>query len=157
MSSGADEDLIEVLTTHLKLDIDDIYEYHNIPINLGTLWYIVSQESLAHLTLPTYTPKTLPPFDDNGDMFEAIEKRDVLLYHPYESFDPVVRFIDEASKDPNTLSMRMTLYRVGKNSPIVKALIRASKEGKQVTVLVELKARFDEENNLHWAKALTNL
>jgi len=149
----ADKELVDFLTQHLQLDDLDIYKY-KIPLNLGTLWDIVTQEELAHLTLPTYTPKTLPPFDDNSDIFEAIEKQDVLLYHPYESFDPVVRFIDEASKDPNTLSMRMTLYRVGKNSPIVKALIRASKDGKQVTVLVELKARFDEENNLHWAKAL---
>jgi polyphosphate kinase len=149
----ADSELVNFLTQYLKLDELDIYKY-KIPLNLGTLWDIVSQEELAHLTLPTYTPKTLPPFDDNSDIFEAIEKKDVLLYHPYESFDPVVRFIDEASKDPNTLSMRMTLYRVGKNSPIVKALIRAAKDGKQVTVLVELKARFDEENNLHWAKAL---
>ncbi len=153
MGIDADEDLIELLTTHLKLNIDDIYEYQ-IPLNLSRLWSIVSKEAFAHLTLPTYTPKTLPPLDDNSDMFEAIEKRDILLYHPYESFDPIVRFIEDASKDPNTLSMRMTLYRVGKNSPIVKALIRASRDGKQVTVLVELKARFDEENNLHWAKAL---
>jgi polyphosphate kinase len=150
---GADEELVDFLTTHLRLDSIDIY-YYKIPLNLGTLWHIVGQEELAHLTLPTYTPKTLPPFDDNSDIFEAIEKQDVLLYHPYESFDPVVNFIEEASKDPNTLSMRMTLYRVGKNSPIVKSLIRASQDGKQVTVLVELKARFDEENNLHWAKAL---
>ncbi len=85
-----------------------------------------------------------------------MDREDILLYHPFESFDPVVKFIDSASKDPNTLSVRMTLYRVGKNSPIVKSLIRASREGKQVTVLVELKARFDEENNLHWAKALEN-
>jgi len=149
----ADKELVDFLTQHLQLDDLDIYRY-KIPLNLGTLWDIVTQEELAHLTLPTYTPKTLPPFDDNSDIFEAIEKQDVLLYHPYESFDPVVRFIDKASKDPNTLSMRMTLYRVGKNSPIVKSLIRASRDGKQVTVLVELKARFDEENNLHWAKAL---
>ncbi len=153
MGIDADEDLIELLTTHLKLDTDDIYEYQ-IPLNLSRLWSIVTKESLAHLTLPTYTPKTLPPLDENSDMFEVIEKRDILLYHPYESFDPVVRFIEDASKDSNTLSMRMTLYRVGKNSPIVKALMRASRDGKQVTVLVELKARFDEENNLHWAKAL---
>ncbi|MCK5853756.1 MAG: RNA degradosome polyphosphate kinase [Sulfurovaceae bacterium] len=153
LMEGADDDLVEFLTTHLHLDEHDIYHY-KIPLNLGTLWHIVGQEALAHLTLPTYTPKTLPPFDDNSDIFEAIEKKDVLLYHPYESFDPVVRFIEEASKDPNTLSMRMTLYRVGKNSPIVNALIRAAQDGKQVTVLVELKARFDEENNLHWAKAL---
>ena len=153
LMEGADADLVEFLTTHLQLDEHDIYHY-KIPLNLGTLWHIVGKEALAHLTLPTYTPKTLPPFDDNSDIFEAIEKKDVLLYHPYESFDPVVRFIEEASKDPNTLSMRMTLYRVGKNSPIVNALIRAAQDGKQVTVLVELKARFDEENNLHWAKAL---
>ncbi|NEW61018.1 RNA degradosome polyphosphate kinase [Sulfurovum sp. bin170] len=153
LMEGADEELVEFLTTHLKLDSHDIY-YYKIPLNLGTLWHIVGQKKLAHLTLPTYTPKTLPPFDDNSDIFEAIEKKDVLLYHPYESFDPIVNFIEEASKDPNTLSMRMTLYRVGKNSPIVDALIRASQDGKQVTVLVELKARFDEENNLHWAKAL---
>ncbi|SFV56857.1 Polyphosphate kinase [hydrothermal vent metagenome] len=153
LMEGADEELVEFLTSHLKLDSLDIY-YYKIPLNLGTLWHIVGKEALAHLTLPTYTPKTLPPFDDNSDIFEAIEKQDVLLYHPYESFDPIVNFIEEASKDPNTLSMRMTLYRVGKNSPIVKALIRASEDGKQVTVLVELKARFDEENNLHWAKAL---
>lgn len=148
-----DEDLVKFLTTHLKLNPLDIY-YYNIPLNLGTLWNIVGEESLAHLTLPTYTPKILPPFDENNNIFEAIEKQDILLYHPYESFDPVVRFIQEAAKDPNTLSMRMTLYRVGKNSPIVKALIKAAKSGKQVTVLVELKARFDEENNLHWAKVL---
>jgi polyphosphate kinase len=153
LMEGADETLVEFLTTHLKLSHQDIY-YNKIPLNLGTLWHIVGQEELAHLTLPTYTPKTLPPFDDNSDIFEAIEKKDVLLYHPYESFDPIVNFIEEASKDSNTLSMRMTLYRVGKNSPIVKALIRAAQDGKQVTVLVELKARFDEENNLHWAKAL---
>jgi len=153
LMEGADEDLVSFLTTHLQLEEHDIYNY-KIPLNLGTLWHIVGKEALAHLTLSTYTPKTLPPFDDNSDIFESIEKKDVLLYHPYESFDPVVRFIEEASKDPNTLSMRMTLYRVGKNSPIVKALIRAAEDGKQVTVLVELKARFDEENNLHWAKVL---
>lgn len=153
LMEGADEELIELLTTHLQLDEHDIY-YYKIPLNLGTLWHIVGQEALAHLTLPTYTPKILPPLNEDTDILKTIEQKDILLYHPYESFDPVVRFIEEASKDPNTLSMRMTLYRVGKNSPIVKALIRAAQDGKQVTVLVELKARFDEENNLHWAKAL---
>jgi len=153
LMEGVDEDLIKFLTTHLELDPLDIY-YYNIPLNLGTLWHIVGEASLSHLTLPTYSPKNLPPFSENKNLFKAIEKQDVLLYHPFESFDPVVRFIQEAAKDPDTLSMRMTLYRVGKNSPIVKALIKAAKAGKQVTVLVELKARFDEENNLHWARAL---
>ena len=153
LREGVDEDLVKFLTTHLELDPHDIYAY-DIPLNLGTLWNIVSEAALSHLTLPTYSPKNLPPFSENKNLFKAIEKQDVLLYHPYESFDPVVRFIQEAAKDPDTLSMRMTLYRVGKNSPIVKALIKASKAGKQVTVLLELKARFDEENNLHWARAL---
>jgi polyphosphate kinase len=153
LHENADEDLIKFLTTHLELDPLDIYGY-NIPLNLGTLWEIVGETSLSHLTLPTYSPKILPPFSENKNIFKAIEKQDVLLYHPFESFDPVVRFIKEAADDPDTLSMRMTLYRVGKNSPIVKSLIKASKAGKQVTVLLELKARFDEENNLHWARAL---
>ena len=153
LMEGVDEDLVDFLTTHLELDPLDIY-YYNIPLNLGTLWEIVGENSLSHLTLPTYSPKNLPPFSENKNLFKAIEKQDVLLYHPFESFDPVVRFIQEAAKDPDTLSMRMTLYRVGENSPIVKALIKAAKAGKQVTVLVELKARFDEENNLQWAKKL---
>ena len=153
LMESTDKSLIKFLTTHLKLDPLDIY-YYNIPLNLGTLWQVVGEDSLSHLSLPSYPPKTLPPFDEEKNIFEAIEKQDVLLHHPYESFDPVVRFIQEASKDKNTLSMRMTLYRVGKNSAIVKALIHAAKSGKQVTVLLELKARFDEENNLHWAKVL---
>ncbi|CAA6814015.1 MAG: Polyphosphate kinase (EC [uncultured Sulfurovum sp.] len=153
LMEGVDSDLIKFLTTHLELDPHDIYQY-NIPLNLGTLWSIVGEADLSHLTLPTYSPKNLPPFGENKNIFKAIEKQDVLLYHPYESFDPVVRFIKEAAGDSQTLSIRMTLYRVGKNSPIVKALIKAAKAGKQVTVLLELKARFDEENNLHWAKAL---
>ncbi|SFV52876.1 Polyphosphate kinase [hydrothermal vent metagenome] len=153
LMEGADESLLKFLTTHLKLDPLDIY-YYNMPLNLGTLWNIVTEEKLAYLTLPNYSPKILPPFDEDNDIFTTIEKQDVLLYHPYESFDPVVNFIQEAAKDPNTLSMRMTLYRVGKNSPIVKALIKAAKADKQVTVLVELKARFDEETNLHWARKL---
>ncbi len=86
-------------------------------------------------------------------MFDQIEKKDIILFHPYESFDPVVEFISQASKDPDVLSIRMTLYRVGKDSPIIKSLIEAT-ESKQVSVLVELKARFDEENNLSWVKAL---
>ncbi len=153
LMEGVDEDLVDFLTTHLELDPLDIY-YYNIPLNLGTLWDIVTETSLSHLTLPTYSPKILPPLSENKNLFKAIEKQDILLYHPFESFDPVVRFIQDAAKDPDTLSIRMTLYRVGKNSPIVKALIKASKAGKQVTVLVELKARFDEENNLQWAKKL---
>jgi len=150
---GADENLISFLTTYLKLDDNDIYTYNNLPLDLGSLWQIVGSKELAHLVLPTFTPKVLPPLDSE-DIFEAIEKQDVVLYHPYDSFEPVVKFIQQASEDRDTVAIRMTLYRVGQKSPIVKALIDAVRDGKQVTVLVELKARFDEENNLRWAKAL---
>ena len=153
LMKSANRDLVDFLNSHMKLDEDDIYYYRGAPLNLGSFWQIVGDKGLSHLILPTYTPKTLPPLNSD-DIFSAIEKQDVLLYHPYDSFDPVVKYIQQASVDPDTIAIRMTLYRVGPKSPIVKALIEAVRDGKQVTVLVELKARFDEENNLIWAKAL---
>ena len=153
LMEGADQGLLNFLLSHLNLDENDIYSYKGVPLNLGTLWQIVGDKALSHLVLPTFTPKTLPPLDSEN-IFKAIEKQDVLLYHPFDSFEPVVQFIKEGAADPDTLAIRMTLYRAGQKSPIIKALIDAVREGKQVTVLVELKARFDEENNLRWAKAL---
>ena len=153
LMEGADEGLLHFLLSHLDLDENDIYSYKDVPLNLGTLWQIVGDKELSHLVLPTLTPKTLPPLDSEN-IFEAIDKQDILLYHPFDSFEPVVQFIKEAAADPDTLAIRMTLYRAGQKSPIIKALIDAVRDGKQVMVLVELKARFDEENNLRWAKAL---
>lgn len=153
IQKDSDEDLIAFLNRHINVDDEDIYR-HTIPLNLGALWQLVGQKKFAHLTLPVFKPKTLPPLDKNENIFRVIDRQDLLMYHPYESFDPVVEFIQKASKDPNVLAIRMTLYRAGKNSPIVKALAEAADSGKQVTALVELKARFDEENNLIWAKAL---
>ncbi len=150
---GADADLINFLLSHLNLDNKDIYSYKSLSLNLGSLWQIVGDKALSHLVLPTFAPKILPPLN-NENIFEAIEKQDVLLYHPFDSFEPVVQFIKQAAADPETITIRMTLYRAGPKSPIVKALIDAVRDGKQVMVLVELKARFDEENNLRWAKAL---
>ena len=153
IEEGADPDLLNFLNSHMQIFFKDIYTY-KVPLNLGALWQIVSNKDFSHLALPPYSPKSLPPFDTNESVFKVIDKGDVLLFHPYESFDPVLKLIKEASKDPKVVSIRMTLYRVEKNSQIVQALIDAANDGKQVTAVVELKARFDEENNLHWAKAL---
>lgn len=147
----SDRSFLQFLQTHIHLQESDIYEY-DLPLNLGSLWQIISHRNYSHLLYPPFHPKN--PLELNeGNLFEQISKRDIVLFHPYESFDPVVEFISQASKDPDVLSIRMTLYRVGKDSPIIKSLIEAA-ESKQVSVLVELKARFDEENNLSWVKAL---
>lgn len=155
IDKDCDPEILDFLNLHMKIFHKDIYEY-SIPLTLGALWQIVGDKEFSHLLLPQYTPKTLPPFGENVSMFDAIDKEDVLVFHPYESFDPVAQFIKEAAKDPKVISIRMTLYRVEKNSSIIQALIDAANDGKQVTVMVELKARFDEENNLHWAKSLEN-
>ncbi|NPA03834.1 MAG: RNA degradosome polyphosphate kinase [Epsilonproteobacteria bacterium] len=150
---SAKEELVEFLKSHLLIQDEDIYRY-KIPLNLGGLWQIASNKNFPHLLFEPYTPKVPPPLDSTDDIYTVLDNQEILLYHPYESFEPVVKFIADASKDPNVLAIRMTLYRVGKNSPIVKALIDAAESGKQVTAMVELKARFDEENNLIWAREL---
>ncbi|MDR1614197.1 MAG: RNA degradosome polyphosphate kinase [Campylobacteraceae bacterium] len=155
IKKDADPDIVEFLNSHMRIFQKDIYEY-SIPLNLGALWQIVGNKDFLHLTTPPYTPKILPPLNTNESIFAIIDKGDILIAHPYESFDSVTSFVQEAAKDPKVISIRMTLYRVEKNSPIVQALINAASDGKQVTAMVELKARFDEENNLHWAKALEN-
>ncbi|WP_457743227.1 RNA degradosome polyphosphate kinase [Sulfurimonas sp.] len=153
VGSNADDEIINFFNQHAHVYKNDIYKFHTF-LNLSSLWQIVSNKDFAHLLAPSFQPKTLPPFDSNEDYFSILEKQDVLLYHPYDSFEPVVNLIQCAAKDPDVVSIKMTLYRSGTKSPIVKALIDASESGKQVTVMVELKARFDEENNLIWAKAL---
>ncbi len=153
IEDNCDEELLDFLNFHLSVNERDIYSY-NIPLNLSALWDIITDKKFSHLNLPLHQPKSLPPFNHNESIFKILDREDVMTMQPYESFDPVVKFIQDAAKDPKVLSIRMTLYRVGKNSPIVQALINASNNGKQVTVMVELKARFDEENNLIWAKAL---
>ena len=153
IGSRGDEEITNFFNRHTNVYKDDIYKFHTF-LNLSSLWQIVSNKDFAHLLLPTFNPKNLPPLDGNENIFATLDKQDILLYHPYESFEPVVKFIQNASKDPDVVSIKMTLYRSGSNSPIVQALMNASESGKQVTVMVELKARFDEENNLIWAKAL---
>ncbi len=153
VGSNADDEIINFFNRHTNVYKDDIYKFHTF-LNLSSLWQIVSNKDFAHLLAPPFKPKNLPPFDNGENIFTTLEKQDVLMYHPYESFEPVVKLIQDAAKDSDVVSIKMTLYRSGTNSPIVKALMDASESGKQVTVMVELKARFDEENNLIWAKAL---
>jgi len=154
IEESASNDLIEFLISHLKISKDDIYKY-SIPIGLGNFWQIVNNKRFSNLLLPIYTPKLIPPFEKNKSIFESLnEVEEIILVHPFESFDPIQKLVEEAANDPNVLAIRMTLYRVEKQSPIVKALIDAANSDKQVTVMVELKARFDEENNLRWAKVL---
>ncbi len=148
-----DEEIVNFFNQHTNVYKDDIYRFHTF-LNLSSLWQIVGNKDFAHLLSAPFKPKNLPPFDLGDNIFTTLDKQDVLLYHPYESFEPIVRLIQDAAKDPDVVSIKMTLYRSGTNSPIVQSLISASESGKQVTVMVELKARFDEENNLIWAKAL---
>ena len=154
IEKDCDSELLGFLNSHLRINSRDIYEY-SVPLNLGALWDIVGNKNFSHLLLPQYRPKTLPPLDNtNESIFDILDRQDVLTMQPFESFEPVVKLIKDASTDSQVLSIRISLYRVGKNSPIVQALIDAANSGKQVTAIVELKARFDEENNLIWAKAL---
>lgn len=153
VGSNADDEIINFFNRHTNVYKDDIYKFHTF-LNISSLWEIVGNKNFAHLLSAPFKPKNLPPLDNTENIFTTLEKQDLLLYHPYESFEPVVRLIQNASKDPDVVSIKMTLYRSGTNSPIVQALMNASESGKQVTVMVELKARFDEENNLIWAKAL---
>ncbi|MBD3800444.1 MAG: RNA degradosome polyphosphate kinase [Campylobacterales bacterium] len=149
----ADDELIDFFNRHTNVYKDDLYRF-KIVLNLASLWQIVDNKDFAHLVAAPYKPQNLPPLDSEDSIYSVLDKQDILLYHPYESFEPIVKFIQAAAKDPDVVSIRMTLYRSGTNSPIVNALMQAAESGKQVTTMVELKARFDEENNLIWAKAL---
>ncbi len=153
LSNHADDDLLNFFNRHANVFKDDIYRFQTY-LNLGALWQVVGNKDFAHLTSPSFKPRNLPPLDSDENLYSILDREDLLLYHPFESFEPVVRLIQTAAKDPDVVSIRMTLYRTGSKSLIVQSLIAAAESGKQVTVMVELRARFDEENNLQWAKAL---
>jgi len=141
------------LATSLGVTETDVYDI-NGPIDTTIFMKFSSLDNYDHLRNPDLLPQEPEALIEKDDLFEAIKEKDILVHHPYESFDCVVEFIQKAAVDPNVLAIKQTLYRVSGNSPIVKALAQAAENGKQVTVLVELKARFDEENNIHWARRL---
>lgn len=152
VNPGMPEYIKRVLIENLGVCERKVYEIPGV-LGLASLMEVMSLER-ADLKDAPFIPRN--PFlnDDGDDIFTTIRKRDVLLYHPFDSFQPVIDLIQAAAQDPNVLAIKQTLYRVGSQSPIVQALIEAAERGKQVAVLVELKARFDEENNIIWARAL---
>ena len=148
-----DKRLLKVLKKELDIKEGDVYKI-NGPIDLTFLMKIYGIEGFEHLKEKKYIPQPHPSINPEESIFDAIRRGDILLHHPYQSFDPVVEFVRQAAKDKNVLAIKQTLYRVSGNSPIIASLAEAAENGKQVSVLVELKARFDEENNINWAKML---
>ena len=153
VESNMDKRLLKILKKELSISGQDIFEI-NGPLDLTFLMKMYGLPGFDHLKTPGYTPQPVPALMNDDDLFTNIRKGDILLHHPYQSFDPVVRFVRDAARDPEVLAIKQTLYRVSGNSPIIAALAEAADNGKQVSVLVELKARFDEENNINWAKKL---
>lgn len=144
---------LEMLKEEFEIG-DNVFEIDG-PIDLSFLMKLsLSLPGFDHLRYPKLTPAYPREFADSDDFFEVLREKDVLVYHPYESFEAVSDFIDQAANDPAVMAIKMTLYRVSGNSPIISALARAAETGKQVTVVVELKARFDEERNIAWARKL---
>ncbi len=145
--------LLKILRSEFHVKDDDIYEISG-PLDLTFLMKLYGTEGMEEHRYEPYRPQPVPGMNDEEDIFTQIRKGDILLHHPYMTFEPVVQFVKQAAADPDVLAIKQTLYRVSGNSPIVAALAQAAENGKQVSVLVELKARFDEENNIIWAKML---
>ncbi len=138
-----------------NLDVTDLEVYeHSGPLDATCFFKFTGLPGMWPWLYEPFVPQRPLDLPDDSDLFAAIRQNDILLHHPYESFDPVVKLVSDAADDPQVLAIKQTLYRVSGNSPIVAALARAAENGKQVTVLVELKARFDEENNILWARRL---
>jgi len=144
--------MIDTLVENLLITRNDVHLFDG-PLGLSDIM-ILYDLPLHQLKFKPYYPAIPKTFESEEDIFSIIRQRDILLHHPYHSFTPVVDFIKQASNDPDVMAIKSTLYRVGSSSPIVKYLIEAAERGKQVAVLVELKARFDEENNIFWAREL---
>ena len=153
VEDGMDKRLLKILKRELNLGEQNIYRITG-PLDLTVLMKLYGLEGFDCLKTPRHVPQPVPELPAGCSIFDEIRKGDILLHHPYQTFEPVVEFIRQAAKDPDVLAIKQTLYRVSGNSPIIAALAQAAENGKQVTVLVELKARFDEEHNIVWAKML---
>ena len=153
IESNVDKRLLKILKKELSISGQDIFNISG-PLDLTFLMKMYGLPGFENYKIPPYTPQPVPALMNDDDIFSNIRKGDILLHHPYQSFDPVVNFVRSAARDPEVLAIKQTLYRVSGNSPIIAALAEAADNGKQVSVLVELKARFDEENNINWAKKL---
>ncbi len=154
VSGEPSEISLHKLAKALKLDPErDVYR-HNGVLNVVDLLHVVSRDERRDLRDEAFTPLAVPPMRDSDDLFQTLREGDVLLHHPYEAFDSVTELVLRATDDPDVLAIKQTLYRAGGDSPIVRALARAAEAGKQVTAIVELKARFEEESNIQWARTL---
>lgn len=152
--AGIDKKLLKSIAKDLDVEDNEIYTIDG-PLDLTYLWKLYSIRGFDFLKEHSYRdPQPVPEFEKGENIFDVISRGDVLMHHPYQTFENVVKFVEAAAVDPDVLAIKQTLYRVSGNSPIIAALAKAADNGKQVTVLVELKARFDEENNIVWAKML---
>ena len=153
VEAGASEGLVDLLAERLAVGPEDVYRAQG-PLDVRALFPLVELPSLEDLRDAPLKPLASLEAAELGDLFSLLEQRDVLLHHPYDSFDPVVTFVEAAAGDPDVLAIKQTLYRTSGDSPVVRALAKAAEQGKQVTVLVELMARFDEQSNIRWARSL---
>lgn len=155
IDESVNEKLLKILKKELNIKNDDAYLIKG-PIDLTFLNKVYSQDGFDEYKYAKYTPQIPKRLQNCENIFDEIKKGDIFMHHPYNSFKPVTDLIETAAKDEKTLAIKMTLYRVSGNSPIIKSLEKAAQNGKSVTVLVELKARFDEKNNIVWARKLEN-
>jgi len=153
IEAGVPEPVFTLLCEHLQLSPEDVFKLAG-PLNLVRMMSLPDLVDRPDLKYPVYAPAELPGLRVAPSIFSAMQGGDILLHHPYESFQPVVDFVQQAACDPGVLAIKQTLYRTSGDSPIIGALIEASRNGKQVTALIELKARFDEANNIRWAREL---
>lgn len=153
IEDGVDESLFNLLCGYLGLAPEYAYRLHG-PLNLLRLMSLYEMVDRPDLKYPAFTPAELPALRTHLSLFDTIREREFLLHHPYDSFLPVVEFVEQAARDPDVFAIKQTFYRTSGDSPIVRAMMDAAINGKQVTALVELKARFDEANNIHWARQM---